>query len=85
MVLAFVRDDAQARVLVDKLRETQTAPYVLGDAEVSLGSSIGMSLYPRDGVDAEVLLERADVEMYEAKGKGSAIRRATTPAKPPRT
>ncbi len=85
VVLAFVRDDAQARVLVDKLRETQTAPYVLGDAEVSLGSSIGMSLYPRDGVDAEVLLERADVEMYEAKGKGSAIRRATTPAKPPRT
>jgi signal transduction histidine kinase len=38
-----------------------------GDHLVRLTASIGISIYPDDGVDADVLIERADAAMYRAK------------------
>jgi len=32
--------------------------------------SVGLSLYPRDGQEAELLLKRADLAMYRAKATG---------------
>ncbi len=32
--------------------------------------SIGITLYPEDGEDAETLLKKADIAMYEVKEKG---------------
>ncbi len=38
--------------------------------EVFVGSSIGISFFPEDGVSSEQLLKNADFAMYEAKNKG---------------
>lgn len=35
--------------------------------ELKLGASIGISLFPQDGVDAEDLLQKADIAMFRAK------------------
>jgi GGDEF domain-containing protein len=32
--------------------------------------SVGLSLYPRDGQEADLLLKRADLAMYRAKATG---------------
>ena len=38
--------------------------------EVFIGSSVGISVFPDDGTDAEKLLKQADAAMYEAKRSG---------------
>ena len=45
-------------------------PFVVASSEVYVTASIGISLYPNDGNDAENLLKNADAAMYHAKAKG---------------
>jgi diguanylate cyclase (GGDEF)-like protein/PAS domain S-box-containing protein len=46
------------------------APHIIGGRSVHIGASIGISLYPKDGVDAETLIKNADMAMYHAKERG---------------
>ena len=46
------------------------APVGLGEHSVDVGASIGIALYPRDGIDPETLLRGADIAMYQAKRAG---------------
>ncbi len=47
-----------------------STPMSLRGREVKLGCSIGVSLYPDDGKDADTLLKNADSAMYQAKAHG---------------
>jgi diguanylate cyclase (GGDEF)-like protein len=42
-------------------------PVMLGDLEIDVRASIGVSIFPDHGRDSSMLLQRADVAMYEAK------------------
>jgi diguanylate cyclase (GGDEF)-like protein len=43
-----------------------------------LGASIGISLFPDDGADTEILVNKADYAMYQAKAAGrNTFRRFT--------
>jgi len=44
-----------------------TQPFTIGGHEVFVTTSIGISLYPYDGQNAEVLVKNADIAMYRAK------------------
>ncbi len=50
-------------------------PFMLDEHLVQTHISIGISLYPRDGPTAEVLLDRADAAMYKAKAVGGGAYR----------
>lgn len=58
-----------ARMLLQALR----APFVVEHHELSIGASIGLALYPENGVDTNVLMQRADVAMYAAKSGGTGF------------
>ena len=45
-------------------------PVLLGNNQVQVSASIGVTIYPQDGVDAEQLLRHADQAMYRAKQSG---------------
>ena len=45
-------------------------PFLLGDVEVCVTASIGISIYPDDGEDAMTLVKNADTAMYHAKREG---------------
>jgi diguanylate cyclase (GGDEF)-like protein/PAS domain S-box-containing protein len=66
-------DDALlvARKIIDVLSK----PFQLRDHERSIGASIGISLFPEDGTDPEILLKKADDAMYRVKkgGKGGSL------------
>ncbi len=47
----------------------------IGEHEVSVMMSIGISVYPTDGEDGETLLRKADVAMYRAKSDGKSCYR----------
>jgi diguanylate cyclase (GGDEF)-like protein len=58
-----------ARMLLQALR----APFVVTDHDLNIGASIGIAMYPENGVEASVLMQRADVAMYSAKESGGGF------------
>jgi diguanylate cyclase (GGDEF)-like protein/PAS domain S-box-containing protein len=46
------------------------APHSIGGQDLQIGGSIGISVYPTDGEDAETLIKNADTAMYHAKERG---------------
>jgi len=63
----FTENAAQ---IAEKILSALAAPHVIGDHELHVTTSIGISVYPADGQDAEALLKNADTAMYSAKEKG---------------
>ena len=55
-----------ARRILDAL----SRPFLLGGHEVVISGSIGITAWPEDGDDVEVLLRNADAAMYHAKEQG---------------
>jgi diguanylate cyclase (GGDEF)-like protein/PAS domain S-box-containing protein len=58
--------EALAKKIVDALRE----PLRINGHDLSLGASVGISMYPNQASDAEELLGNADFAMYQAKAAG---------------
>jgi diguanylate cyclase (GGDEF)-like protein/PAS domain S-box-containing protein len=56
-----------ARRLLDSLQQTIS----LSGLELSITASIGISLFPSDGADAQTLLRHADIAMYRSKEQGA--------------
>ena len=57
--------------IVEKIFAALGAPHRIGSDTIRLTASVGISLYPDDGNDAELLLTRADGAMYKAKRRGN--------------
>jgi diguanylate cyclase (GGDEF)-like protein len=56
-----------AAVAARRILSAFEQPITLGDHTVDLGAGIGIACFPQDGVDADVLIGRAEVAMYAAK------------------
>jgi len=70
IVLPDLHDaDATAPVLV-KIMERIQEPFHAEDHELATSVSIGIAIYPDDGVDFDTLLKKADMAMYRAKDVG---------------
>jgi diguanylate cyclase (GGDEF)-like protein len=72
VVLEPVTDESAAEGVAERIAEAFTQPFELSRGRHTVGTSIGISLFPRDGDDPEALLKNADMAMYAAKvaGKG---------------
>jgi diguanylate cyclase (GGDEF)-like protein len=71
LVLPHVDDNASALVpLLDKILAAVVEPIMLEGQKMQVSCSIGVSLYPRDGRDADTLMMHADMAMYRAKESG---------------
>jgi diguanylate cyclase (GGDEF)-like protein len=60
----------EASSVAEKLIERISMPIILRDHAIQISGSIGISLYPGDGVDTDNLLRAADTAMYQAKKIG---------------
>jgi diguanylate cyclase (GGDEF)-like protein len=74
ILLSALPDSAKAeaigRQLLDRLRQ---GSYTVDGIELSVDASIGIALIPEHGRDVDLLLQRADVAMYQAKGARAGI------------
>ena len=57
-------------LLAEAILGSLSLPYLLGEHEVHASASIGITVYPNDGSEREVLLRNADNAMYRAKERG---------------
>lgn len=69
----LVLEDAHAEdatIIADKIVRAVTQPHHVEGHELHITTSIGLSVYPADGDDADTLIRNADMAMYVAKKKG---------------
>jgi diguanylate cyclase (GGDEF)-like protein/PAS domain S-box-containing protein len=64
-----------AEAVADRIHLALRQPFVIGDAELYLSASIGVSVFPRDAGDGASLLRNADLAMYASKrvGPGGSV------------
>ncbi len=69
---SFANENQLGRI-AEKVINTIGQPVDLDGNLVSVGASVGIALYPSDGINSDELLRHADVAMYHAKqaGKGN--------------
>jgi diguanylate cyclase (GGDEF)-like protein len=67
ILIPKVDSAVQAQVLADKLHATIEAPFLIEGFCLNITLSIGIAVYPDDGVDEVTLSEHADAAMYRAK------------------
>jgi diguanylate cyclase (GGDEF)-like protein len=53
-----------------RLLQTAAEGHSIGGHDLHVTTSIGVSVYPDDGLDAETLIKNADTAMYQAKENG---------------
>ena len=70
ILLTEVSHASDALLIANKVGAALAESCRIGDQELHLAASIDISLYPRDGEDASVLIDRADDAMYHAKRNG---------------
>jgi diguanylate cyclase (GGDEF)-like protein len=56
-------------MLAERISERLAEPVTLSGQQHIISGSIGLSIYPDDGLDAEELLRHADIAMYHCKGQ----------------
>ena len=73
LLLTASRDREEPARVARRLLALFERPFDVGEAQVSLGASIGIALAPTDGMRSEELMRRADIALYRAKtsGRGS--------------
>jgi diguanylate cyclase (GGDEF)-like protein/PAS domain S-box-containing protein len=70
VILTEMADSRDALRVAEKLLAAFEEPFQIEGRDLFLTSSIGISLYPRDGKDAVTLQRKADTAMYRAKNHG---------------
>jgi diguanylate cyclase (GGDEF)-like protein/PAS domain S-box-containing protein len=70
VLLTDIAEAGDAAVAAQRITEALSSPYKLKDHELSVTTSMGISVYPSDGQEGAFLLEKADIAMYRAKTLG---------------
>ncbi|MFD1732859.1 EAL domain-containing protein [Deinococcus malanensis] len=70
ILLPELRDALDAARVAQGLQDALAHPFEVDGFTLDMRCSVGISLYPTDGQDAEALLLAADTAMYQAKAAG---------------
>jgi diguanylate cyclase (GGDEF)-like protein/PAS domain S-box-containing protein len=70
ILLSEIADPEDLAASARKILLLLNAPHSIGGQDLHIGGSIGISVYPGDGEDAETLIKNADTAMYHAKERG---------------
>ncbi|MFZ3001852.1 MAG: EAL domain-containing protein [Undibacterium umbellatum] len=63
-------DEHKVEQVVQKLMRVVNAPFHIGEYDLNVTASMGIAIYPNDGLDLETLSRNADAAMYRAKREG---------------
>lgn len=69
ILLPETNDDSSIEI-AEKLIQTLDQAFIIDDLQLHVYASIGLAMFPEHGDDAQLLLQHADIAMYEAKREG---------------
>ncbi|MGA2404548.1 MAG: diguanylate cyclase, partial [Syntrophobacteraceae bacterium] len=70
ILLPEIRHVQDSANVAKRILDTVSRPLVIAGHEIFITGSIGITVYPMDGEDADTLLKNADAAMYSAKEQG---------------
>ena len=70
VLLSELEYPESAAVTARRMLQSVAEPHSIDQHELHITTSIGVSVYPDDGLDAETLIKNADTAMYQAKENG---------------
>jgi diguanylate cyclase (GGDEF)-like protein/PAS domain S-box-containing protein len=70
VLLSEVEQSDDAASTARRMLQAIAEPHSIGQHDLHVTASIGLSIYPDDGLDAETLIKNADTAMYQAKENG---------------
>jgi len=70
IVIPGLQSSSDASTVAAKILDVLASAFHLHGNDLHVAASIGISLYPADGADAETLMRNADTAMYHAKDSG---------------
>ena len=70
VLLPYIENPEGAGFCAQKMLATLALPHRIDQHELHISVSIGISIYPDDGQDAETQIKNADIAMYQAKENG---------------
>lgn len=79
VILPDLPNPIASEVAALKILDAFSRPFRLEGQEVFVTASIGLTIFPDDGTDAQQLLRNGDAAMYQAKDKGRNIHQFFTP------
>ncbi|MDI4634999.1 EAL domain-containing protein [Pelomonas sp. V22] len=80
VILAELGEPVQIERIATDILQQLARPFAIAGTEVYLSASIGITVFPLDGADAELLMKNADQAMYAAKAEGRNRCQFYTPA-----
>ncbi len=80
ILIPGLTDTDHTAKLAEKILDAVTPVFKIGDNELYVGCSIGISIFPDDGMEIKTLLKNSDLAMYRAKEKGRNTFQLYTPA-----
>jgi diguanylate cyclase (GGDEF)-like protein/PAS domain S-box-containing protein len=79
IVLPYLSKGYSATTVAEHVLNAMLQPFQIGELDLSIGASIGISLYPQHGNDVDTLLHAADLAMYHVKERGRGAYHVYTP------
>ena len=73
ILVGGIDNNEAAQAIAQSIVTTLRKPFPLDELNLQIDTSIGIALYPKDGMDSHSLLRAADVAMYKAKQTGSGF------------
>jgi diguanylate cyclase (GGDEF)-like protein/PAS domain S-box-containing protein len=70
LILPELKVIEDAIPVAKKIVDSFSKPFLIDTHELVVTTSIGISVYPNDGIDEVILLKNADIAMYQAKQAG---------------
>jgi diguanylate cyclase (GGDEF)-like protein/PAS domain S-box-containing protein len=70
ILLADERRPQDAALAAEKILHALSMPFLIDGQQLHTSTSIGISVFPVDGMDAAALIKNADTAMYHAKERG---------------
>lgn len=70
IVLTHYNNSVELIEIIERIQRKLRKPWLIQTYPINITSSIGITIYPKDGCDATTLMKNADIAMYEAKDKG---------------
>jgi len=70
LLLGDIKSTTHCEQVLQRIILPLTQVYLINDHSINISASIGVSLYPSDNTDLDVLMRHADQAMYQAKLEG---------------